>query len=206
MSLGARMSFDAAFELGQEAAEQLKPTLELLKAVGSLRRQRKKIGDIEFLARPHSSPDLWGGPSTIHLLDIQAAMRTLGKWVKGGPRMMQITDLLGREGARLELYLVHPDGCGCRDCRPDGPSAWGSMLAIRTGPEDLGKYCVTRMRARGYRHVHGHVRKIGSEEVVPTETEESFFELAGVMCLPPRLRDDQAKGLWEAYTKKRGAR
>ena len=191
MSIGGRIPFEDAYQLGQEAAEQLRPTVEYLKAVGSLRRRRTKVGDIEFLARPRSSPDLFGGAATIHLLEVQAAMRTLGKWRKGGSRMMQITDLLGRDGTRLELYLVHPGGCMCRDCSPYGPAAWGSMLAIRTGPEELGRYCVTRMR------------KLGSGVVVPTDTEEDFFELAGVPCLPPRLRDDQAEGLWKAYTQPR---
>lgn len=199
MSIGARMAFAEAYQLGAEAAERLRPALDFLKAVGSLRRKKLTVGDIEFLARPHSSPDLFGGATTIHLAEVRNAMQQIGTWVKGGPRMMQITDLLGREGTRLELYLVHPGGCMCRDCSPWGPSAWGSMLAIRTGPEDLGRYCVTRMRAKGFRHEHGHVRQIGTEELIPTDTEEAFFEIAGVQCLAPRLRDDQAASLWKAY-------
>ncbi len=199
MSAGARMTFEDAYKLAEEAAEQLRPTVEVLKAVGSLRRRRTKVGDIEFLARPHSDPDLFGGPATVHLAEVRNALHHLGTWIKGGSRMMQITDLLGREGARLELYLVHPGGCVCRDCAPHGPSAWGSMLAIRTGPEELSRYCVTRMRSLGYRHDHGHAQAVGTEELVPTETEEAFFELAGVACLPPSLRDEQADGLWKAY-------
>ena len=205
MSIGSRLTFEDAYELGQEALEQLWPVLEDLKAVGSLRRERTTIGDIEFLARPHSSPDLFGGPTTIHHREVRDAMHHLGTWVKGGSRMMQITDLLGRTGTRLELYLVHPPGCKCFDC-PHGPAAWGSMLAIRTGPAELGRYCVTRMRARGYRHEHGHASQLATGESVPTETEEAFFELAGVPCLASRLRDDQSVALWKAYShrQKRG--
>jgi hypothetical protein len=33
-------------------------------------------------------------------------------------------------------------------------------------------------------------------EVIPTETEEAFFALAGVPCLHPRERDAQAIALW----------
>ena len=207
MSLGARMTFEEAYKLGQEVAERLRPTVEYLKAVGSLRRRRTSIGDIEFLARPHSSAYLFGGPATIHLPEVRAVMEELGTWVRGGSRMMQITNLLGREETRLELYLVHPPGCACADC-PHGPSAWGSMLAIRTGPEDLGRYCVHRMRERGYRHEHGYAKRIESQWAdpdipAPTDTEEAFFELAGVQCLAPASRDDQAKSLWEAYQKAR---
>lgn len=202
MSIGPRLTFEDAYELGQEAVEQLRPTLEHLLPVGSLRRERTTIGDIEFLAQPHSSPDLFGGPTTIHLQEVRDAMHHLGRWLKGGSRMMQITDLLDRPGTRLELYLVHPPGCKCADC-PNGPAAWGSMLAIRTGPPELGRYCVTRMRARDYRHEHGHASQLATGEIVPTETEEAFFELAGVPCLPPRLRDDQSAALLKAYQQRR---
>ncbi len=187
MSLGNRMTFQEAYDLAEEAAEQLRPTVAHLKAVGSLRRKRDAIGDIEFLARPHVENDIFGEGAPALLHEVRAAMHNLGTWVQGGDRAMRITDLLGREGARLELYLVHP------------PAAWGSMLAIRTGPEDLGRYCVTRMRAKGFRHVNGHAQVIGTEVIAPTATEEDFFELAGVACLPPRLRDDQSAGLWKAY-------
>lgn len=206
MSIGGRIPFQEAYDLAEEAAEQLRPTVEYLKAVGSLRRKNAKVGDIEFLARPHSSPDLFGDGAIVHLTEVRDAMQRIGTWKKGGSRMMQITDLLGREGTRLELYLVHAHRCTCTDCATHGPSAWGSMLAIRTGPEDLGRYCVMRMKARGYRHQYGHAQKIGTEEFVPTDTEEDFFELAGVPCLSPQLRDDQAEGLWSAYQQQRGAR
>lgn len=200
MSLGTRMSFGDAYGLAEEVSERLGPTVDHLKAVGSLRRRRDTVGDIEFLARPHSTADLFGGATTVHLPEVREAMYGLGTWIKGGPRMMQVTDLLGRLGTRLELYLVHPGGCTCKDCSPWGPAAWGSMLAIRTGPEDLGKYCVSRMRERGFRHAHGHVRELDSGKIVATDIEEDFFRLAGVECLSPRLRDEQAAGLWETYS------
>lgn len=199
MSSGTRLAFEDAYRLAEEVSRLLGPTVELLKVVGSLRRRRPAVGDIEFLARPPSSPDLFEGPSIVHLEYVRAVMEGLGTWVKGGTRQMQITDLLGRKGTHLELYLVHPPGCACKDCRPWGPAAWGSMLAIRTGPEQLSKYVVTVMRERGLKHVRGQVRQRKTDELVPTETEEAFFELAGVECLPPSRREGQAAGLWAAY-------
>ena len=53
--------------------------------------------------------------------------------------MMQITDLEGREGFKLEVYLVHP------------PAQWGTLLAIRTGPWELGRHAVTLILAGGWR-------------------------------------------------------
>lgn len=198
MSTGSRLTFNEGYYLAQEAFEHLRPTVVELQVVGSVRRRRTTVGDVELLARPHSSSDLLGAPATIHLQEVRAKLEGLGTWVKGGSRMMQITDLLGRPGTTLELFLVHPSGCKCADC-PNGPAAWGSMLAIRTGPADLGRYCVTAMRARGFRHDHGFATRESTGEVVPTETEEDFFDLAGLKCLPPQLRDNQSRALWETH-------
>ncbi len=204
MSAGTRLTFEDAYGLAEKVSILLGPTVEVLKVVGSLRRRRTTIGDLEFLARPPSSQDLFEeGPSIVHTEYVRAVMEGIGTWIKGGPRMMQITDLLGREGVHLELYLVHPPACACKDCRPWGPAAWGSMLAIRTGPEELSKYCVTVMRERGFYHDRGQVRNAKTREIVPTETEEVFFELAGVEFVPPSRREALAARLWAEYGSRR---
>lgn len=183
MSLGYRLSFDAAYDFAKNAAEVLAPTVEVLKCVGSVRRRRQTVGDIEFLARPWFTEDLLGERSP-DIEPVKAALLELGTWVQGQSRALRITDLLGERGLRLELYLVHP------------PSAWGSQLAIRTGPGDLGKYVVTKMREFGYRHDAGHAERIDTGEIVPTDTEEQFFALAQVPCVPPHERDELAAQLW----------
>jgi hypothetical protein len=100
----------------------------------------------------------------------------MGEWVSGKDRNLRIRHVLGVEGLKLDLYLAHP------------PAAWGSTLAIRTGPWQLGKYVVTKMQDYGYRHVDGHAETIDGGVVVPTDTEEQFFALAQVRCVPPRER------------------
>jgi hypothetical protein len=109
---------------------------------------------------------------------------------------MVITDLLGRPGVRLDLYLAHP------------PSSFAVLLAIRTGPADLGRYVVTHCKSHGYRVENGHAMTLDRSEVIPTETEEAFFALAGVECLPPPQRDAQAIALWndvDRYQRPQGA-
>lgn len=71
-------------------------------------------------------------------------------------------------------------------------------MAIRTGPQELSKYCVTAMRERGIRQDRGQVHNPATGEILPTETEEAFFELAGVECVPPARREAQADALWAA--------
>jgi hypothetical protein len=132
--------------------------------------------------------DLFGGQMPV-LDPIRAVMRQLGTWVKGGDRMMQVTDLLGRPGLTLDLYLVHP------------PSAWGSQLAIRTGPAELGHYVVTACRRFGFRHDNGYAQRLYTGERVPTDTEDQFFALAQVPCVPPQERDELAVRLWAEFNR-----
>lgn len=186
MSVGTRLPWTEACDLAQHVAERLAPAAARLKCVGSVRRRRPTVGDIEFLAEPHFDEDLLGGRIPI-IEPVRAAMLELGTWVKGGERMMQVTDLLGRVGLKLDLYLIHP------------PAAWGSLLAIRTGPAELGRYVVTFCRQHGFRHDGGYAQRLDTGDRVPTDTEEQFFELAGLPCLPPHERDALAERVWAEH-------
>lgn len=184
MSEGPRFPFDVAYATAKEVSERLSPTLEKLKAVGSLCRRRPSVGDLEFLAIPFFDEDLFGGNPKPILDPVRLALHELGTWVKGGDRFMQVSDVLGTEGLSLDLYLVHP------------PAEWGSLEAIRTGPRLLGLLCMMRLAQNGYTHQGGRVLKGG--KTIPTATEEDFFKLAGIACLPPNQRDAQAAQLKRA--------
>ena len=188
MSAGLLIPFEDALAMAAEVVDELKPHVVRMKAVGSLRRQRSLVGDLEFVVEPHMvTVDLFGaeGPD---LTALKARLLAIGAWVKGRERMIQITDLLGRQGMKLDLFLVWP------------PAQWGSILAIRTGPAGLGQYAVTKMRDFGYRHDRGRAVRESTGELVPTPTEEDFFALARVPCLKPRLRDAQLRALTNGRT------
>lgn len=167
---------------------ELKPLKGKRALAGSVRRRRPKVSDIEIVLEPRMVEVHLFGATAPDVGAIRRELEMLGVWAKGGERYMQITDLLGRAGAKLDAFLVHP------------PAQWGSILAIRTGPAPLGQHCVTEMRGRGYHHVAGRVVKLSTGETVPTPDEEEFFELAGVPCVAPELRDEQALELtrWRA--------
>lgn len=381
-----RISYDQAYRLAKRVSDALSPTVARLKCVGSVRRRRTTVGDIEFLAEPFMDSDLFG-EETPRIEPARRAMLELGTWVQGGDRRMVVTDLFGVPGVKLELYLVHPMTCsncgrrvgateeteeiravpGVREdlhrrepvppnhvqlpvprederapradaaegdvrdlrgrddrqallpqedvleevprrgdapeakdaerarsphvegrhgdrrlppssstgpsaigeegIRPGAPvgdgatsrpvpgalgvrassewgqarqsdrkpgdrdersasradhlpplspslqapltpfrcrcgstiangSSWGVLLGIRTGPANLGKYVVTYCKRHGYRVEAGRATTLDRSEVIPTPTEEDFFALAGVECVPPPQRDAQAIALW----------
>lgn len=184
MSAGNRIPLQEAVELAAEVSARLTPLVARSKCVGSVRRRKSMVGDIEFVVEPIMNGDLFSDVATPILEPIRDLLHELGTWKKGGARMMQITDLLGRPGLKLEINLVHP------------PAAWGSLVAIRTGPAELGTYVVTACRRFGFRHDSGYAQRLDTGERVPTDTEEQFFQLAEVPCVPPREREELATRLW----------
>ena len=102
MSTGTSLPWDEAYVLAKTAANQLRPHVVRLKAVGSLRRRRPCVGDIEFLAEPVMvEADLFGSLAP-DVAPIREVLEQLGTWVKGGERMMQITNFYGLPGLKLE--------------------------------------------------------------------------------------------------------
>lgn len=182
MSVGTRIPWDQAYDLAKTVSEELQSAVARSKCVGSVRRRKPTCGDVEFVIEPHYQEDLVGGKYPI-IDAIQAALEELGTWVKGKHKMMQVTDLLGVEGVKLDLYVVTP------------PAQWGSIVAIRTGPWDLGKYVMWKMREHGYRHRKGHAERLDTGELVPTPEEQDFFALADVPCVAPAKRDGLLESL-----------
>jgi len=190
MSAGTRIPWDTAYELAEQVAARLEPVTARRKCVGSVRRRRLHVGDVEFVAEPLVDEDLLGN-RTPAIEPIRRVMLELGTWVKGGERMMQVTDLLGREGVKLDLYLVHK------------PATWGALLAIRTGPAKLGEYVVTVCRRNRIRVENGRAVHMDTGEQIPTDTEEQFFAIADVEWRPPHKRDAQCIELWNDHNRYR---
>lgn len=172
MSEGRKLPWAEAYQIAERLAAELAPVSERVKAAGSLRRKMPEVGDIEFVVEPRTRPvDLFGGRGP-DVDPIRAIVSTWGEWVKGGEKMMQVRL---PEGIPAELYIVTP------------PAQWGSILAIRTGPKELSEYAVTQMKRRGMKHIGGHVEDRQGRQIT-TATEEEFFRLAGLPCLPPPQR------------------
>lgn len=183
MSHGRGVPWPAAWELALEVARRLRPFVQRIEVAGSIRRRAALVGDIELVAEPLPSTDLFG-PAGIDLEGLKKELEEIGEWVRGGDRYIRIRKVLGDRRLDLDLFLVHP------------PAEWGSILAIRTGPASLGKLCVAKMRDEGLQHTGGHVvETIERGETVPTPTEEEFFRLAGIPCMAPQYRESLAQRL-----------
>lgn len=185
MSARRRIPLALAARIAREVSAELALVVERSEVVGSVRRRRPTVGDIEILVEPRSISDLFGDG----VPDVEAVRRVAGELgnlrsSERASRQLIVDDVLGNRGVRLEIYLAHE------------PATWGALLAIRTGPANLGKYVVTVCRRRGIVARDGRAIELATGKPVPTETEEAYLAIAGVECLPPHLRDAQAIALW----------
>ena len=161
----------------------LEPLVVRMQLAGSVRRKKRYVRDIEFVVEPVMEQDLFEETMGPVLDELRWEVCLLGTWVKGGERLMQVSDVLGVEGLDLELYLCHP------------PAQWGSLLAIRTGPAALGVLAMTNMKKRFLWHEDGRVLDTRTNMILPTPEEEDYFRLAGLEYLPPEERDVYVKKL-----------
>jgi DNA polymerase/3'-5' exonuclease PolX len=177
MSTGEKIPLERATEIALRLWEDLKPVATRCKVAGSVRRQRPEVGDIELVVEAKM---VEGGLFPEPQPDIASIVEVAARWgqliTKNPLRALKVQLA---EGPVVELWIVSP------------PASWGSLLAIRTGPADLGKLAVSRLQSYGLRHVDGHVVD-GKGEVVPTPTEAHFFTLAGLPTLEPAERQYEA--------------
>jgi DNA polymerase/3'-5' exonuclease PolX len=177
MSIGRPVRLARALEIAQQISELLAPVVARSKVAGSVRRQRPVVSDLEFVIEPRRLPgDLFGNEGPNDIASIRALAESWGRIKRGGERLIGVQNALDT-GLDVELYLVHP------------PARWAVILAIRTGPAELGQWAVTRMRKYGRRCEGGRILDMRTGEELPCETEEAFFEYAKLQFLPPRFRD-----------------
>ncbi|MDB4947450.1 MAG: hypothetical protein JWM27_99 [Gemmatimonadetes bacterium] len=171
MSTGEKIPLARARRIADRAAAALAPAAAEVHVAGSVRRERPFVGDVELVVVPRMIPDGLFGDERPDLDSIRAVALLWGKIVRSGDRLISVD----AGEVKVELYLCHP------------PAQLGSILAIRTGPAEFGALAMQRLARRGYRHRDGHVVD-GAGQIVPTPTEEEFFRLAGLPCLPPVAR------------------
>ena len=108
MSLGLSMPHAEAASLTKTLIEDLNPHVERIQVVGSVRRRRPHVSDIELLIEPRMVvADLFGGLA-LDIGGLKNELEKLGRIVKGGDRYIQVAEVYGRTSTKLDVFLVHP--------------------------------------------------------------------------------------------------
>ena len=140
MSTGPlRLALPVAADLATPVAADLAPVCERIEIVGSIRRRRADVGDIEIVAIPGFSRGMFGGPGA-SLLDLALVqMVNRGRLLRASKTPLErltckpfyIPSLL-REGHYFKLEINVSDA-----------ERWPVELAIKTGSANFSHRLVT---------------------------------------------------------------
>lgn len=163
---------------------------------GGMRREKADVHDLEIVCIPMpGAPRPEFGQKRIFTSRLDQALyrlecaERLGRREKDGPKQKKIAINLDAFGIRtldrffLDLFIVRPE-------------TWGVQFAIRTGPADFSKKCVTARSWGGWLPDHMKVAEgllwdTKTESIIPTPNEEAFFNAIGLGWIEPRDRADR---------------
>ncbi len=184
------MKLDEAERLAAEVADWLRPGYRCCEVVGSIRRRKPEVKDVELAIKVPVQAGLFaefpGFPRSDLLDDAIAHLveqRRLLRWhlptpehpapAANGPRLKRL--FVPSENVVLELWIA------------DSDANWGNVLAIRTGDRSFGRLLVTS-RARGGLMPEG-MREDGGylwrgAERLDCPDERSLFAALGIGEVP----------------------
>lgn len=174
------MKLAAAIPIAQRVRDALAPFCTRIEIAGSIRRRKPEVGDIEIVAIPLQSfvcnLDLFGHEDQIvHDRRFSAAVRDLGRIVKGDIDRGRYIQIQLPDGIAVDLFIARPDN-------------WGLILAIRTGSAEYSHRVLACGWVRaGYHSLGGMLCTIGHK--VPVLEERDLFELIGVKWVEPQMRN-----------------
>lgn len=189
----------------REVCALLAPACQQITIVGSIRRMKPLVKDIEILARPKPSRPVFGEPRSAgsgldvlvaRLIDQrELARRPDPKERKDGPKHKTLW-LPRSGGVPIDLFIA-----------ASGGGNWGNLVTIRTGDYLFSKALVTARSAGGL--MPAGMRQEGGflwrgATCLDCFTETSYFAALGITDIPdPATRDEaMAHRLRAAMTKR----
>ncbi len=187
------MELKRAKQIAIILSSKLQPYCKAIHIAGSIRREKKEVGDIEIVCAPKDqiSTDLFGNViATNRCPNFCSAAFNLGRVIKGNPTGKYIQIELS-EGINLDLFM------------PDDEDYF-RQLAIRTGSAEYSNKVIAAAwlkngwcgSDKGLRKIKDCVRRENSWVcVVPNaerppawNSEQEFYDWIKVRWIPPHLR------------------
>jgi DNA polymerase/3'-5' exonuclease PolX len=176
-----------------------------VRVLGSIRREKPEVKDIELIALPtwveKDGGNLLGEPAPANLLHewaMSEKTRRVIRWVKAGRGKLSegnledtapdpagrywrgVVTAPGAAPVMLDLFLPTPEGYGCQEL-------------IRTGSADFSHAVVKHAKRCGKSFDKGvlRVEMVGGESAtLPCPREEDVFAALGLECIAPKDRID----------------
>lgn len=144
--------------------EIIKPLCDKLKIVGSIRRKKPQVGDIDFVAL--ASDAKW--------TKIALALKK-SQVICQGPNLTKLNYPIEGGFFQVDFYRATPKNFGIQEL-------------IRTGSADHNMWLAGYAQSKGYRLKYS-TGLMKDEIAVAGETEESVFSALGIPCSEPQQRE-----------------
>ena len=171
------------YQLAEVVVAALRPSCERIEIVGSLRRGRPEVNDIDLVLLP--------APGQIPA--IKDRIRRRCRVVTDGPDTVMAEmslpqswrSRLGQESVHLDVWFASQDE---RDLLYTIPSNWGTLLVCRTGSKEHNIRLAERAKALGL-HWNPHKGVMRGESILAARTEEEIFRTLQIPLIPPAFRE-----------------
>ena len=158
--------------LAKQVESVVKPLCEKLEVVGSIRRQRPMVGDVDFV--PVGTECNWGKI-------VQALKKA--KVICAGKSLIKLNYPFENSLFQVDFYRATE-------------RTFGIQELIRTGSADHNMWLASYALSKGYRLKYSE-GLIKDKAAVAGETEESVFTALGLQCPEPQLREViNGKPIW----------
>jgi DNA polymerase/3'-5' exonuclease PolX len=114
------MEHKTAKEIADRIVEKIKPYCDRVEIVGSIRRGKPFVHDIDIVCLPNNQGELY------------YALHEFGL-IKGGKKVLQVST---KEGITVDIYIATP-------------ATWVTLLLIRTGSKEHNVQLCARARQKG---------------------------------------------------------
>lgn len=166
-----------AIKVAEELLEHLKPSCERIEIVGSLRRRKSHVNDVDVIAIPSFSMSeaetLFGDPVQQNLLDIRISDLCPGNGFTlqtNGPKIKRLLKRGKGESIPIDIYIAND-------------STWWTLKLIRTGSRShnielarraIQKHMILKADGTGLLTAGGSIILIDSEEAIFHHLELPF--------------------------------
>lgn len=183
-----------ALKVAKAIYDRLSPFCERCKVVGSLRRGKRFVHDIEILYVPKMAPDpesffnaLFGDKAAdmVSLADNLIDQLEQDGYLKKRPSMTGVT-----AWGKCNKLAIHAQSGIPVDFFATTPECWWNALVIRTGGKMTNLKLTMSANRKGLRlHAYGDgFTKLTTGEKIATSSEQEVFSIAGVPYARPEFR------------------
>ncbi len=173
-----------AHEIAEAFVNEIKDTCEQIEIVGSLRRKKEIVNDIDIIAIPKflkvDDDSLWGNPMQQNLLDFRLSQYCIDKLLylqSNGSKIKRFFKSTDGEDVPIDVYIANKQ-------------TWWTLLLIRTGSKNHNI-----MLARKAIELHMQLKADGSGlltpggSLIPIESEEEIFHHLHIPYRIPEERE-----------------